>query len=144
DGDIVFDAAAVEARYGVRPEQMVDWLCLVGDSVDNIPGVPGVGEKTAASLLQRYGTLEQLIARADELPKPKLRESLIAAASRLRTNRALIELHTNLPLPVSLGDLKIVRPDYTALIPRLKALGFKSLPAEVEKESSAGDDSVGR
>jgi len=144
DQETVFDAAAVKSRYGVRPDQIVDFLSLVGDNVDNIPGVPGVGEKTAAELLQRYGSIDNLSAHAQELSRPKLREALLAAADRLRTNRALIALYTNLTLPVALSDLKVQAPRYPELTGQLKQLGFKSMVAELEKESGQSDDLFSR
>jgi DNA polymerase-1 len=109
------DAKAVLARYGVNPEQIVDFLSLVGDSVDNIPGVPGIGEKTAVVLLHRYGTIDNLLAHAQTLDKPRLRAPLQAAAERLRANRELIRLHTDIPLPWSLNDFKVQTPDETRL-----------------------------
>ncbi len=134
------DAAYVEARYGVNPEQIVDLLCLVGDAVDNIPGVPGVGEKTAADLLRTYRSLDNLLAHAGELPKPKLREAIMSRADLLRLNRELIRLRTNLPLPVELEDLRIKPPDQPKLTALLGQLGFKSLLAEVEREATASRD----
>ncbi len=142
--EAVLDAGGVQARYGVRPDQIVDFLSLVGDSVDNIPGVPGVGEKTAADLLRRYGSIDQLLARASELPRPKLRDALAASADRLRANRALIALRTDLPLSVNLADLKVQPPDYAALTAELKRLGFKSLVAELEAEAGRSDDLFSR
>jgi DNA polymerase-1 len=139
DGSIC-DARQVEERYGVRPDQMVDYLSLLGDSVDNIRGVPGVGEKTAAELLRQHGTIETLLAAAPTLPKPKLRESLMNAADQLRLNRALIALQCTLPLPVGWESLKVEPADSARLIPLLKKCGFKSLLAEIEKESQRADD----
>ena len=144
DQDTAFDAAAVESRYGVRPDQIVDLLSLVGDSVDNIPGVPGVGEKTAAELLQRYENIDNLLAHAQELSRPKLRDALLTGADRLRMNRALIALDTNLPLPVAISDLKVQAPRSAELAGQLKQLGFKSLVAELEKESGQSDDLFSR
>jgi DNA polymerase I len=136
----VFDAAAVKARYGVRPDQMVDYLSLVGDSVDNISGVSGIGEKTAADLLQRYDSIENLLARVSELPRPKLRESLAAAHDKLQMNRDVIRLRTDVQLPVSITDLAMQTPNYEELTGALKRLGFKSLVAEVEKEAGQSGD----
>jgi DNA polymerase-1 len=138
--ETVFDAVAVKSKFGVRPDQIVDYLSLVGDSVDNIPGVPGVGEKTAADLLQRYDNIKNLLAHVSELSRPKLREALSAAADKLRTNRDLIRLHTDLRLPVDLSGLAIQTPDYQELISQLKQLGFKSLVAELEKEAGRSGD----
>jgi len=140
DQETVFNAEAVKSRYGVRPDQIVDFLSLVGDSVDNIPGVPGIGEKTAAELLQRYETIENLLARASELSRTKLRNALLTAGDRLQTNRALIVLHTNLQLPVTLAELKVSRPNYEELTSELKRLGFKSLVADLEKEAGPSTD----
>ncbi|HUJ72017.1 MAG TPA: 5'-3' exonuclease H3TH domain-containing protein [Verrucomicrobiae bacterium] len=135
------DAPAVRARFGIAPEQIVDFLSLLGDSVDNIPGAPGVGEKTAAQLLQLYGTLDNLLAHVSEVAKPKLRDSLATSADRLRANRQLIALQTNIPLPVSLEALKVVSPDTTALAALYRRFGFKSLLAELERvpEQGTGD-----
>ena len=134
------DAGQVEAKYGVRPEQMVDYLSLLGDSVDNIRGVQGVGAKTAAELLCRYGTLDNLLASAATLPKPKLREALLASTAQLATNRKLIALRVDLPLPAGWESLTVQSPDLPRLTTLLKQCGFKSLLAEIEKESLRGDD----
>jgi DNA polymerase-1 len=115
---------------------MVDLLSLLGDSVDNIPGVPGVGEKTAAQLLQTYGTLDNLLAHVSEIAKPKLRDALVASVERLQTNRKLIALQTDVPLPVSLEALKVCPPDTAALAVLYRRFGFKSLLAELGVPSS--------
>ena len=134
---IVIDPAGVEARCGVKPEQIVDYLSLVGDSVDNIPGAPGVGEKTAAQLLQTYGTLDNLIAHAGDIARPRLRASLLASTDRLRLNRRLIALQTDLPLPITPDALRIQSADTTALAALFRRFGFKSLLAELEKSGDA-------
>lgn len=136
----VWEAAEVEARYGVKPEQMVDFLSLTGDSVDNIRGVIGVGEKTAADLLRRYGSVDKLLSSLDEIPKPKLREAVRAAADQLRTNQRLIALRTNLRVDVLLENLILQRPDYARLMEICRRFGFKSLLAEWEKESQRPAD----
>ncbi|HXI85144.1 MAG TPA: 5'-3' exonuclease H3TH domain-containing protein [Verrucomicrobiae bacterium] len=133
---VVVDPAAVKTRFGVTPEQMVDLLSLLGDSVDNIPGAHGVGEKTAAQLLQAYGTLDNLLARVSEIAKPKLRETLIASADRLRANQRLIALQTDVPLAVDLGALKVHPADTAALAVLYRRFGFKSLLAELTGSSA--------
>lgn len=138
--DQVFDGAAVQAKYGVLPSQIVDLFSLIGDSVDNIPGVPGVGEKTAITLLQRFHDIDQLLARAAEIDRPKLREALLNHADRLRQNRQLIRLHQNLDLAVAWADLQVVAPDYPALLTALQHHGFRSLLAEIQHESRQGAD----
>jgi DNA polymerase-1 len=136
----LIDEAGVESRYGVRPEQMVDLLSLVGDSVDNIRGVAGVGEKTAADLLCKYKTAENLLASVSQIEKPRLREVIRASADRLRANRQLITLRSDLTLPVTLDDLKMQTPDYTKLSALFKQFGFKFLLAEVEEETARTQD----
>jgi len=127
------DVKGVEARYGVRPEQMVDFLSLVGDSVDNIPGVPGIGPKTAAALLRRHGSLDELLAHASALEKPGLGKSLLEAAPRLQINRQLIRLHGDLALPWSIEEFKVQPPDQARLRELLTQWGFRSLLAELDQ-----------
>lgn len=130
----------VEARYGVKPEQIVDLLSLTGDSVDNIRGVPGVGEKTAAELLRTYNTLDNLLAHASEIPRPKLREALIAHGEQALANRALIALRTDIELPVELDGLVLQSPDPQASAAIFRELGFKSLLAEFERDTGNSRD----
>jgi DNA polymerase-1 len=125
------DPDGVRNRFGVSPEQMVDYLSLLGDSVDNIQGAPGIGAKTATQLLHTYGTLDNILAHVAEIAKPKLRESLVASAERLQTNRQLIQLHTDLPLCLPLENLKVRDPDAVALAAIYRRCGFKSLLAQV-------------
>lgn len=136
---VIIDPDAVRKRYGVSPGQMVDFLSLLGDAVDNIPGAPGVGEKTAAQLLQTYGTLDNLLAHVHEITKPKLRDSLVASAGQLQTNRQLIRLEVDLPLPMGLESLKVQPPDATALAAVYRRCGFKSLLAQLENRPSASE-----
>jgi DNA polymerase-1 len=136
----IVDAAAVEARYGVKPEQIVDFLSLTGDSADNIPGVPGVGEKTAVELLRAFNSLDNLLARATEIAKPKLREAIISHADQIRVNRTLVVLRADLAVPVQLDNLKLQPYDRSALTPIFRQLGFKSLAAELEKQTQDSQD----
>jgi DNA polymerase-1 len=132
----LIDPAGVEARYGVKPEQIVDLLSLTGDSADNVPGIPGVGEKTAAELLRTYHDIDNLLAHATELPKPKLRDALLSRADQLRRNRSLIALRTSLDLPIQLDTLKVQPYDRAKLTALVRQLGFKSLLAELEKDAN--------
>src|SRR5437870_10872535 len=100
-----YGPAAVEEKWGVPPALVADLLALTGDKIDNIPGVPGVGEKTAAGLLKEYGSLEGVLQHAGEVKKPKLRENLLASLETVRRARKLIGLYEDLPLPVQLEDL---------------------------------------
>jgi DNA polymerase-1 len=95
----------VEEKWGVPPAQLADLLALIGDKIDNIPGVPGVGEKTAAGLLKEYGSLEGVLQNVPNIKKPKLRENLLASIENVRRGRKLIALYDDLPLPVQLDDL---------------------------------------
>jgi DNA polymerase I len=101
-----YGPAEVEEKWGVPPAQVADLLALTGDKIDNVPGVPGVGEKTAASLLKEYGSLEGVLANAAAVKKPKLRENLLASLDKVRRARQLISLYAELPLPVQLEDLE--------------------------------------
>jgi DNA polymerase-1 len=137
---VICDAAGVQARYGVKPDQIVDLLSLIGDSVDNVRGVPGIGEKTAADLLQRYGTLDNLLTHTAEISKPRLRESLVAHREQVQVSRSIVKLRLDLTVPVHLEDLRCRTADYPRLIETLRQFGFKSLIAELEKERAAPGD----
>jgi DNA polymerase-1 len=95
--EAVWTDMQVRAKTGVPPSQIVDWLALMGDKVDNIPGVPGVGPKTAADLLNRFGSVTALFGRLDEVKSDKLRESLRGSAEAVRRNLRLVRLHDDLP-----------------------------------------------
>lgn len=142
DQDGLCDAAGVQTRYGVRPDQIVDFLCLLGDSVDNIRGVPGVGQKTAVDLLNKFQSIDNLLAHAGEIARPKLRESLLASTEQLRLNRQLIALQADMKLPVTWTELKIQMPDIPRLVATLRQFGFKSLIAELEKNAPPASDDL--
>src|SRR6267154_243871 len=100
-----YGPAEVEEKWGVPPQQVADLLALTGDKIDNVPGIPGVGEKTAAALLAEFGSLEGVLQHAGEIKKPKLRENALASIETVRRGRTLIQLNGDLPVPVQLGDL---------------------------------------
>jgi DNA polymerase-1 len=112
--------AEVEKKNGVPPERFVEYQAILGDKVDNVPGIPGVGEVTAGALVRRFGTVEAMLSRADEIPEAvprggqKLKEKLVAAAERLRLNRRLVELKADLPLAVEPEELARRSPDEEA------------------------------
>jgi DNA polymerase-1 len=132
----VWTAADVESRTGVRPEQVVDWLSLVGDAVDNIPGVPGVGPKTAAELLRQFGSIENLLARLTEVRTERLRAALVSSGEALRRNQRMIRLRDDVAIP-PLDSLPPRGPDLGKLRGLYAEWGFKSLLAEVEKSACA-------
>jgi len=100
-----YGPAEVEEKWGVPPHLVADLLALTGDKIDNVPGIPGVGEKTAAALLKEFGTLDGVLSRAGEIKKPKLRENALANLEVVRRARKLIQLHADLPVPAQLEDL---------------------------------------
>ncbi len=142
-GDVILDAAAVQTKYGVRPAQFADLLSLIGDKVDNIPGVPGVGEKTALDLLRQFDNLDALLARIAEVERPKLRESLQTHLEQIQRNRQLVKLRLEVELPVAWNQLPVVRPDYPAWVAVLERHGLRNLASEIAKESRQGDDLFG-
>src|SRR5215813_1510193 len=95
----------VVERLGIQPEQMRDYLALIGDPIDNVPKVPGIGPKTAVELLQQFGDIETCLARLDEIKKPKVREALEAHAEQLRRAKSLVSFRTDLPLEIGIADL---------------------------------------
>ncbi|MCX7847958.1 MAG: 5'-3' exonuclease [bacterium] len=119
----VLDARAVREKFGVEPEQMVDYLILVGDSSDNVPGVPGIGPKTAQALLREYGTLENVYAHLEEV-KAGIREKLRAAKGEIARLRTLLTVHSDVPIKETLEELRVRAADEGA-VGRLRAfLGF--------------------
>jgi DNA polymerase I len=137
------EADGVRQRYGVSPEKIVDLLSLTGDAVDNIPGVRGIGEKTAAVLLNQFGSLDNLLAQTARVTKPKLRAALEESGAKLCLNRQLITLNRNLPLPVTWRDLTVKPAANDQLADLYRQFGFRSLLAEVEKLPSAQGDLFG-
>ncbi len=109
------DAPGVLAKTGVRPDQIVDWLALIGDNADNIPGVPGIGPKTAAKLLERFGTLETCLARAAEIESAHLRETIQTGAATARLNVGLVVLDRDVPGVPAWPDIPAPAEDTAAL-----------------------------
>src|SRR3954463_7891332 len=122
-------------KFGVPPEQLGEVLALMGDSVDNIPGVPGVGPKTAAQLIQQYGDVENVLAHAGEIAKPKLRQNLIEHADNARMSRELVRLVCDSPLPEPLDSLEMKGIPPEPLREFLEEQGFKSLIARLTGQS---------
>ncbi|OHT18340.1 DNA polymerase I [Edaphosphingomonas haloaromaticamans] len=119
-------------KWGVPPEQLGDVLALMGDSVDNVPGVPGIGPKTAAQLIQQYGDVETVLASVEEIRKPKLKQSLIDHAANARMSRELVRLKCDAPLPEPLDDLALKGLPPEPLRAFLEDQGFKSLLLKVD------------
>ena len=117
----------VKERFGTEPERVVEVMGLMGDSSDNIPGVPGIGEKTAKALIEEYGTIENLLANADKITKPKLKENLKANAELARLSRSLATIQTDIPIETEYKELSISEPDNEKLFPLLKELEFTAM-----------------
>ena len=130
-------AAEVFEKFGVTPDKVVDVQSLAGDSVDNVPGVPGIGIKTAAQLITDFGDLETLLARAGEIKQPKRREALIEHAEKARISRRLVQLDGNVPVVTPLAELTVANVDSARLIGFLKGLEFTSLTNRVAREIGA-------
>lgn len=128
----VWTDAEVISKTGVRPDQIVDWLSLVGDSVDNIPGVHGVGPKTATGLLQQFGSLDALYARLAEVKSDRVRESLAAAREAMTRNRELIQLRDDVGGEFRLADTVPGVEDVRRLAELFRGWGFRSLLHELE------------
>jgi len=129
-------ADAVRRKWGVDPECIGDVLCLIGDSVDNIPGVNGLGPKTAASLMQQFGSVTAMLENLDAIKNEKLREKLKASRELIEQNREMVRLDLDLPLPVEVEKLTIA-PKYPELIEKLETCEFKSLLQEIRDEAAA-------
>ncbi len=123
---VIYDEARVMERYGLRPDQMLDYKALKGDTSDNIPGVPGVGEKTASSLLQQFGTLDGLYEHLDEV-KGKLRDRLAEHRDSAFLSREVGRIVTDLPVDLDLEEARTGRYDRRAVAQRLRELEFRSL-----------------
>jgi 5'-3' exonuclease len=128
--------AKVQEKWGVPPEQVGEVLALIGDSVDNIPGIAGLGPKTAVSLLREHGGLEKLLGNLDAVKNERIREKLRAGIGQIQQNKEMVRLDLDLPLPKPLEDLRI-NPCPAELVPLLEKCDFKGLTAEVRAECGA-------
>ncbi|MFZ0099264.1 MAG: 5'-3' exonuclease H3TH domain-containing protein, partial [Gemmobacter sp.] len=125
------DRDEVMEKFGVGPERVVDVQSLAGDSVDNVPGAPGIGIKTAALLIQEYGDLETLLARAEEIKQPKRRETLVNFADQIRVSKQLVTLKCDTPLDFTLDSLEVREPDPETLMGFLNGMEFRTLTKRV-------------
>lgn len=129
-------------KWGVPPEKMIDLQALTGDSTDNVPGVPGIGPKTASQLLEEYGDLETLLANAGNIKQEKRREAVIANADKARLSKQLVTLLDDVPLEVPLDELKLDGADGPRLVSFLKAMEFNSLTRRVAEETGTDASEV--
>ena len=140
DSVVLFDAMKnreigpeqVMEKFGVAPDKVIDVQALAGDSSDNVPGVAGIGVKTAAQLIGEYGDLDTLLARAEEIKQPKRRQSLMEQADMARISRDLVTLRDDVPTTRTIDEMRKKAPDAETLLTFLRDLGFKSLATTVE------------
>ncbi|MDW9538447.1 DNA polymerase I [Sinorhizobium meliloti] len=129
-------------KWGVPPEKMIDLQAMTGDSTDNVPGIPGIGPKTAAQLLEEYGDLDTLLARAGEIKQQKRRESIIANADLARLSRELVTLKKDTPLDVPPEDFRLDSQDGPKLIAFLKAMEFTTLTRRVAAATDTDAEAI--
>jgi DNA polymerase-1 len=125
-----YDAAGVKEKFGVAPNQVVDVLALMGDTIDNVKGVPGIGDKGARELIATYGSLDALLEHAAEVKQKKYREALLAHAAEARASRELVRIHTNVPVPFDITNFRFRGPTQAACYELFSELGFSSLMME--------------
>ena len=130
----VIDVDGVHEKFGVGPERVVDVQALAGDSVDNVPGAPGIGIKTASLLINEYGSLEELLDRAEEIKQPKRRETLIDKRDQIEMSKRLVQLDCDTPLDFSLDDLEVLDPDPEKLMRFLAEMEFRTLTKRIAEQ----------
>jgi len=136
--DVIVDAAKVEEILGVPPEKVVDVMALMGHTIDNIPGAKGIGEKGARELIQKYGSVENALDHADEVPNKRYREALQQQREQVMMSKQLAAIATELPVELELGKLKRQEPDALALAALYRELGFSSLLRELGDVTTGG------
>src|SRR6476620_3191252 len=132
----VYTPERVELRYGVRPDQVPDFIGLKGDNSDNIPGIPGIGDKTAGQLIAQYGSLEEVIAHADEL-SPARRKNVIEHAEQARRSKQLATMRRDLELDCDVSQLVLAPPDRSQLHEMFRRFEFRNLLGRVDELDSA-------
>ncbi|MDA0832253.1 MAG: DNA polymerase I [Planctomycetota bacterium] len=131
--NIILDEAFLLGDWGIRPDQVVDFQSLVGDSVDNVPGVPGIGPKTATALLSQFGTLEDVLKNAETVTAKRTRENLKTYAEQALLSRELVRLKTDLPLDIDWDAVRVTPPDHAKLSQLFRDFGFRRFNDEVRQ-----------
>src|SRR5260370_813451 len=134
-GDIIVDEKTVEELLGVPPEKVVDYMALHGDTIDNIPGAKGIGEKGAAELIKKYGSVESALDHADEVPNKRYREALQQQREQVLMSKQLAEIAKDAPIEVNLQELELRPPNGAALAELYRELGFSSLLKDLGAEA---------
>ena len=138
-----YNEASLQEDWGIRPDQVVDFQSLVGDSVDNVPGVPKIGPKTARTLIEQFGTLENILANAGRAPGKKVQENLTEFAGQALMSRELVRLRQDLPIMFDLEAARVGAPDYPALHRFFVDMGFRRYAAQVRDQVGVGADEFG-
>jgi len=141
DGYALLGPAEVRCKWGVDPKQIADVLALTGDSSDNIPGVEGVGQKTAAALVNEFGSVDALLRRSADVSREKVREKIEASRELILQNLDMVRLDTDMELPAEVASFGIA-PRYPELIEAVRRCEFKSLLVEIEKEAAKSGGAV--
>ena len=136
---VTYDEAAVRERYGFAPEQMVDFKGLKGDASDNIPGVPGIGEKTAVKLIEQFGSLENIYDHLDEVQPEKVRELLRTHEAQARHSKQMATVRTDVPVKLDLETAEVERFDRQKVLDIFRELEFRSLLSRLPEPIEAGE-----
>ena len=139
---VIYDERAVVDRYGLKPAQITDFKALKGDTSDNIPGVPGVGDKTAVKLLQQFENVESMLERVDEIADPKLRDKILGSSGQITMSKHLATIITDLPLDTPVSQMSPPAPDYARLADLFTRLEFKTLLRRLPKQEQEAPKSV--
>jgi DNA polymerase I len=134
--EITLDPAKVKEVFGVRPDQVTDILALWGDPSDNIPGVPGIGEKTAKSLIEEYGSIDNILKHLDKLKNPRVREKISGNMDKLEMSRKLVLIETDMDIPFDPKDFEVAEPDAEVAARLFQELEFNALSAEFAKKTA--------
>jgi DNA polymerase I len=135
--ETIWGPAQVREKTGVLPGQVLDWLCLIGDAVDNIPGVPGVGAKTAADLLNQFGSVEEIYARLHEVKSERMRNLLRESEAVVRKNKDLIRLNDCVKGDLNVTGCLLRAADDSKLMELYRRWGFKTMLQELEARQEA-------
>jgi len=140
DRRVVYDKEKVEENYGIKPRQIIDLIALMGDNIDNIPGITGIGDKTAAELIGEFGSIENLILKSKDIKSQKIRKAIEENEDVIKRNKELITLKTDVPLDLEIEDLKVGEPDYKKLYEIFRRLEFKSMLKDLPLVQEKRDD----
>ncbi|MGK9475877.1 DNA polymerase I [Melioribacter sp. OK-6-Me] len=142
DEIVIFDEKKVEEEYGIKPSQMIDYLALVGDSSDDIPGVAGIGPKTAAPLIQKYGSIEKIYENLDKIEKQSVVKKLIENKENAFLSKELATIKTDVPFNFNLEEAKFTKPDFNKLMKIFGELEFRSFADKLKKIYAGENDAL--